>query len=51
MFEVGGTESYTSIHLPLHRLLAGLNNYLPAGVNLLSEDFSPMVSLYNLMTL
>ncbi|XP_067943651.1 E3 ubiquitin-protein ligase UBR2-like isoform X2 [Watersipora subatra] len=42
MFEVGGTESYTSIHLPLHRMLAGLNNYLPEGVNFLSPQFAPL---------
>lgn len=44
-FEVGGKDCFTSVHLPLHRLLAGLNNYLPTDVNFHSSHFSPTVSV------
>ena len=50
-FEVGGADSYTSVHLPLHRMLAGLNNHLPDDVNHLSPDFSPTNRQYGLLCL
>lgn len=40
-FEVGGSDTHTSIHLPLHRLLAGLTNCLPEGTSFLSPEFTP----------
>jgi len=45
VFDVGGPEKCVSIHLPLHRLLAGLNHHLPPDVNYTSSQFAPMVGV------
>ncbi|KAF6024218.1 UBR2 [Bugula neritina] len=52
VFDVGGPEKCVSIHLPLHRLLAGLNHHLPPDVNYTSPQFAPMncqLQLFNLL--